>query len=121
MRTTVRYSEAFRLQVIRELEEGKFESFSSICRAYNIRGAHTVQRWVRRYGKEHLLRKVVRVQKPEEVDELKELRGRVRALEKALADAHLDLKLSDAYLHIACKTGGIADVEGFKKKNAGKL
>jgi hypothetical protein len=42
-------------------------------------------------------------------------------LEKALADAHLDSKLDAAYLRIACRAAGIEDVDGFKKKHAGKL
>jgi hypothetical protein len=45
----------------------------------------------------------------------------MRELEKALADAHIDAKLDAAYLKIACRAAGIEDVEGFKKKHAGKL
>jgi hypothetical protein len=41
-------------------------------------------------------------------------------LEKALADAHLDLRLSDAYLQVACQSAGIEDVDGFKKKHGGQ-
>jgi hypothetical protein len=44
----------------------------------------------------------------------------MRDLERALATAHLDLKLNDAYLQIACRSAGIDDVDGFKKKHAGK-
>lgn len=76
--------------------------------------------WINRYGKEHLLDKVVKVETPKEVNELKELRKRMRELEKALANAHLDLKLEEAYTRIACRAAGIEDVEAFKKKHAGK-
>ena len=121
MRSVVRYSEAFKHQVLRAIEEGKFSGPCEAARAYGIRGGETLQRWMRRYGRTHLLRKVVRVETPKEINEAKELRKRVRELEKALADAHIDSKLDAAYLEIACRAAGIEDVEGFKKKHAGKL
>lgn len=116
----VRYSEAFKQQILRELEEGKFGSVVAAARAYGIRGGATIQGWIRRYGRMHLLRKVVRVETPKEVNEAKELRKRVRELEKALADAHIDSRLDAAYLQIACRAAGIEDVDDFKKKHAGK-
>ena len=119
MGSVVRYSEAFKLQVVRELEAGKFPSPYAAGRAYGVKWPPTVSTWIRRYGKNHLLGKVVRVMKPDEQAEVKELRKRVRELEKALADAHIDLKLESAYLKIACKAAGVENVEGFKKKNAG--
>jgi transposase-like protein len=116
----VRYSEAFKLQVIRELESGKFGSCFAASEAYGIKGTTTVQRWVRQYGREHLLRRVVRVETVDEVSELKALRKRVRELESALSDAHLGKRFDDAYLKIACRAAGIEDVEDFKKKHATK-
>ena len=116
----MRYSEAFKQQVLRELEAGKFGSVLEAARAYGIRGGWTIQKWMLRYGREHLMRKVVRVESPKEVSEAKELRKRVRELEKALADAHLDSRLDAAYLQIACRAAGIEDVEAFKKKHVGK-
>lgn len=119
MRSVMRYSEAFKLQVVRELEEGRYQSPFEAGRAYGVKGPATVAYWLRRYGKNHLLRKVVRVMKPDEQTEVKELRQRVRDLERALADAHLDSKLDAAYLRFACEAAGIEDVAGFKKKHAG--
>lgn len=120
MTTRIRYSEAFKLHVLRELDEGKFASVQAAARAYGIRGGSTIQSWMRRYGRTDLLQKVIRVETPKEVSEVKQLRQRVRDLEKALADAHLDLKLSDSYLRLACEAGGIEDVDAFKKKHGGK-
>lgn len=117
-KSVVRYSEAFKLQVIRELESGRFRSPCEAGRAYGV-GYGTVVYWVRRYGKDQLLRKVVRVMKADEQTEVKALRQRVRDLERALADAHLDLKLEAAYLQLACKVAGVEDVPDFKKKHAG--
>jgi len=121
MRSSVRYSEAFKLQVLRELEEGRFATRAAAARTYGIRGSGTIEYWARQYGKLHILGKVIRVETPKEINESKELRKRVRDLEKALADAHLKERFDEAYLRIACRTAGIEDVDAFKKKHAGQL
>ena len=119
MRSVIRYSEAFKLQVIRELELGRFESPCEAGRAYGVKGLGTVAYWVRRYGKNQLLGKVVHVMKADEQSEVKRLMERVRELERALADAHLDMKLEQAYVRLACDSAGITDVAEFKKKHVG--
>jgi transposase-like protein len=118
MKANIRYSEAFKLQVVREVEQGRFESGWAAGRAYGVKGAGTVATWIQRYGKDHLLGKVVKVMKADEQTEVKALRKRVRELERALADAHIDLKLEEAYLEIACEAAGVQDVAEFKKKRA---
>lgn len=119
-KSKIRYSEAFKLQVLREVESGKFTTRAAAYRAYGISGCGTIERWARKYGKNHLVGKVVRVETVKELDETKELKKRVRELEKALADAHIDSRLDAAYLRIACRAAGIEDVEDFKKKHVGK-
>lgn len=121
MGTAVRYSEAFKLQVLREIEEGRFSSRGAAARAYGIRGNGTIEYWARKYGKAHILGKVIRVETPEEIDESRELRKRIRDLEKALSDAHLKSMFDDAYLKMACRAAGIEDIDAFKKKHAGKV
>jgi len=59
------------------------------------------------------------VETPEERDELKDLKERVKRLESALADANIDLALERAYTRMACERAGIKDVEEFKKKADG--
>jgi hypothetical protein len=61
------------------------------------------------------------VETPEEKSELKRLKERVRELEKALCDSHIDCRLADAYTLIACRKAGLGDVADFKKKNVGML
>ena len=115
----IRYSEAFKMEVVRELESQGLP-FDEVRRKYGIGGADTVQQWARKYGN-GTRGKIIRVQKPEEIDELKRLKSRVRQLEVALADSNVDLVLERAYMRIACQRAGITDVEGFKKKAAGQL
>jgi len=116
-RTILQYSEAFKRQVVKELEDGKFATISAASRAYGIRGGSTISQWIRKYGNEGILPKKVRVETLKERDELKEARKRIRQLESALSDAHIDNSLGDSYLKIACERLGI-DVSDFKKKNA---
>lgn len=115
----IRYSEAFKMEVVRELEDNDL-AFEQAKRKYGISGSETVQRWVRKYGNGSR-GKVIRVQKPEEINELKVLKERVRRLESALADANVDLALERAYTRIACQRAGIKDVQEFKKKADGQL
>ena len=41
-------------------------------------------------------------------------------LESALSDAHLDLRLEQAYVELACEAVKIKDIEGSNKKHVGK-
>lgn len=118
-KATIRYSEAFKLQVVRAVEQGRYSGPAAAGLAYGVTGNGTVAGWVRRFGKDHILGKLVRVMKADEEVEVKMLRKRVRELERALADAHIDLRLESAYVELACEAAGVKDVEEFKKKHAG--
>lgn len=112
----IRYSQAFKLQVVREVENGG--SAESIRRKYNIKGGPTVLRWVRHYGSGKY-GKVIRVETPNEVNELARLRQDLRRAKEALADAHMELALEKAFLVVACEQMD-QSVEDFKKKRDGK-
>jgi transposase len=113
----IRYSEAFKMEVVRELERDGLP-FDEVRRKYGIGGSRTVQKWVGRYGN-GTRGKVIRVEKPEEINEKEQLKRRVRALESALADANIDLALERQYTRLACERAGIRDVAEFKKKAGG--
>ena len=114
----MRYSEAFKQQVVDELEEGRFGSPHEASKAYGV-DPGSVKRWAREYGKAHLLRKVVRVEKQGEPGEIKRLKERIRSLEAALADKVMDQALDQAFYEILCERTG-TDPEAFKKKHAGQ-
>jgi transposase-like protein len=114
----IRYSEAFKLAIVRELEQEGLP-FEHVRRKYGIAGSGTVQKWVHKYGNGSR-GKVIRVEKPEEINEREQLKRRVRALEGALADANIDLALERQYTRLACERAGIQDVAEFKKKVAGQ-
>jgi transposase-like protein len=114
---TIRYSEAFKQQVTSELAAGKHRSATGAARAYGIRGASTVKRWLRKYGREDLMPKRITILTMNEADKTKALEKRVRELENALASTHMKELLGSAYLEMACEKLGV-EVEEFKKKAA---
>lgn len=112
----IRYSKSFKLQLVREVEDGKL-CVAAVQRKYNIKGAATVMRWVRQMGSgKH--GKVVRVERGDEVDEKGRLRMELRRVKEALADAHVDLALEKAFLEVACEELD-QSLEAFKKKHVG--
>jgi len=113
----IRYSEAFKMSVVRELEEDDLP-YDHVRRKYGILGLGTVRAWVLKYGNGSRGKRI-RVEKPEEINENEELKRRVRALERALADANIELVLERQFTRLACKRAGIEDVEEFKKKAGG--
>jgi transposase len=119
IKPAVRYSEAFKMQVVRELEAGG-TNYEQLKRKYGIGGDGTLQRWVGEYGNGSL-GKMIRVETAKEINELKRLKERVRRLEAALADTNLDLALERQYTRLACERAGIQDVVEFKKKAGGQL
>ncbi len=117
-RRIVRYSEAFKLKVVDEVDRGRFKSPHEVSQVYGITGKGTVASWIKKYGKNHLLGKVVRVETDDEVRELKRLKDRVKALEAALADSVMDNALNESFFEILCERVDI-DAQEFKKKHVG--
>jgi transposase len=113
----IRYSEGFKKQLVREVESGKTCAWA-VGRKYKIKGSTTVMRWLRQYGSGKY-GKVIRVEKPDEVDEAVRLRHQLRLAKEALADAHMELALEKAFLEVACEQMGQSP-EAFKKKRAGR-
>jgi transposase-like protein len=116
MKDVIRYSEAFKLRLVEDVANGKYESLDEARRRNGIRGTSTLTKWIKQYGRTDILPKRIKVETMQEIDELKEARKRIRELEAALADAHMDYCLESAFLDIACKRLGTT-TEELKKKN----
>ena len=69
-RTIKRYSTSFKQKVISEIESGKLTK-SEAQRLYGIGGSTSIGKWIRKFGKLHLLNKVVRIELKDEVSRLK--------------------------------------------------
>ncbi|MCP4342604.1 MAG: IS3 family transposase [Desulfobulbaceae bacterium] len=115
-RTSIRYSESFKIKVINELESGRFSSLYQAQHHYEIKGSVTVKKWLIRYGRNHLIPKVVRVETPDEQQKMQELKDEVRRLKEALGETQAENLLNRAFLKIACGKLG-QDVDTFKKKS----
>jgi transposase-like protein len=116
MKDVVRYSEAYKLRMVEDVAGGKYANLEEARRRNGIRGSETISKWIKKYGREDILPKRIKVETMNEIDELKESRKRVRELEAALADAHMDYCLESAFLDIACERLGTT-TEELKKKN----
>ena len=117
-KAAIRYSESFKMAVVRELEEGGMPC-ARLQRKYGIKSTATLPKWAREYGKGDI-GKMIRVETPKEINERDEMKRRIKALEKALADAHIDLGIERACIRVACARAGIKDIAEFKKKAGGK-
>jgi len=96
----IRYSTAFKQKVISEIESGHL-TLAQAKRIYDIGGNDTIQRWLRKYGKRHLLPNIIRVAMKDEKDKLKELEREKHKLESALANAHLKIVSLEALIESA--------------------
>jgi transposase-like protein len=119
-RVICRYSEAFKLTVVSELESGKLGNIGEAMRRYGITGKTTVRQWLRKYGKTQYLPRVIRVETPDERDRLKELQKENDRLKKTLAETHMKAVLYESWFEIACREFGVTDIETFKKKLDGR-
>jgi transposase-like protein len=111
-RTIKRYSIAFQQKVVNEIESGEL-TIGEARRLYDITGHETIQKWIIKLGKSHLLNKVVRIEMKDEKDRIKELEKKVRQLESALADEHIKNIVLESLVDIAREKYGI----DLKKKN----
>ena len=111
-----RYSDCFKRSVVEEIEKNGL-SIEEARRRYGIGGGETIQKWLVRFGKNHLLSKVVRVETKEERDELRRLREELKALKIAYAELAIDFKLSQKVIEKSDEMFGL----DLKKKYAQAL
>ena|SRR5258706_10742040 len=124
-KVSIRYSISFKQKVVREIEEGIGIGFAR--RRYGIKGGATIQKWIKQFGKNHLLNKIVRVEMKGEKDRIKEMEAEIKKLKIALADATMEkhametlIKIVDEHYSTDVKKNlGQQPLKGSaKKKNA---
>jgi transposase len=86
-RTVNRYSISFKQMVVREIESG--QGITTTRHKYGIRGCGTISNWLRSFGKDHLINKIVRIETMEEKDQIRELQRQLMEAKVALADSLL--------------------------------
>jgi transposase-like protein len=110
----IRYSEAFKHQVINEVESGS-SSIDEVRKKYGIGGKTSIQNWMKRLGKLGSLPKIIRVEKPDEKAKLKDLERQIRELKNALAETQVRCVIAESRFEIVCEDQGL-DPESVKKK-----
>lgn len=112
-RITLRYSHAFKQKVVSEIESGKL-TLGGARRLYDIQGGDTIQEWIKKLGRNHLLGKVVRIEMKDETDRIRSLEAEKKKLESALAQTQLKVLALEELLDVAEEHYGV-DI----KKNFG--
>jgi transposase len=114
-RSILRYSDCFKQKVVNEIEQEGL-TLSQAARRYGIKGSETIQKWIAKLGKNHLLNKIVRVETRSEKDRIRELEAENTRLKLALADAVLHRDVLEKVVQLA-EEHYQADL----KKNSGKV
>ena len=114
-RLVIRYSMNFKRQVVSELESGRFDSIVQASEHYGITGSMTIRKWLVKFGRNHLCPKVIRVEKPNEQDQVRQLKKQIKQLKEALGQTQAENVINQEFLKIACEEMG-QDVDAFKKK-----
>ena len=115
---TVRYSDCFKRSIVEEIEKNGL-SIEDCRRKYGIGGSSTIQKWLKKYGKNHLLNKMVRVETLDEVQKIKALETELKNVKEAFANLSLRNLVLETYLEEFGKETGRTDE--IKKKYAQEL
>lgn len=101
----VRYSDCFKRAIIEEIEK-KGLSIEACRRKYSIGGATTIQKWLKKYGKNHLLNKIIRV---ETIDEIQALKKELKAIKEAFAEMAIENKVYETYFQVLGEETGASE------------
>jgi transposase-like protein len=112
---TLRYSSAFKLKVVNEIESGKY-TIGEARRIYDITGGQTIQNWIKKLGKTHLLNKVIRIQMKDEKDKVKALKLQIKVLERALSQSQVDNLCWKSLVEVLDEKYGIDSKKNFGSK-----
>jgi len=105
-RVIKRYSKAFKRHVVAQVEQGRL-SIAQAKRRFDIGGSDTIYRWLNAFGTTQHTCKVMRIQTPDEVDQVKDLQRQKQELESALAQAHLKILALESTLKVAQEHYGV--------------
>lgn len=105
-----RYSEAFKRSVVAEVESGRYTALEAA--AAHQMNFTSVYKWLKKLGSPDSHTRIVRIEMPDERNRIKELEKEKRALESALAQAHMKIILLESTVEVLQEQVG----PGAKKK-----
>ncbi len=100
-----RYSEAFKRSVVAEVEAGRY----TVVEAARVHQVHftSIYQWVKQLGAPESQTRIMRIEMPTERDRIKELEKEKRALESALAQAHMKIILLESTMEVLEEKAGV--------------
>lgn len=99
-----RYSEAFKRSVVAEVESGRYTAVEAAA-AHQVNFT-SVYKWLKQMGGPDSQTRIMRIQMPNERDRIKELEKEKRALESALAQAHMKIILLESTVEVLEEKAG---------------
>lgn len=102
----IRYSDCFKQSVVSEIEKNGLTIQQARDR-FGIKGTSTIQLWLKKYGRNHLLNKIVRVETKDDINEVKRLREELQRVKLAYAELAIDHKLSEKVIEKADELTGL--------------
>lgn len=118
-KTIVRYSETFKMSVVKEYESGGLTK-SEINRKFGIKGGATFNGWLNKYGSPNSQNKIMRVESKGEINRLKELEKENKRLKEIIANQAIRNVTQESFLEVFAEEQGVT-VEQLKKKLGAKL
>lgn len=99
MRDVKRYSEAFKKQVVMSLEK-KERGISEASRVFGCSSV-SLYEWIRKYGKDYKIGRIMRIETKTERDRLKELESEVKRLSKENEKMYLKTVALESLIELA--------------------
>jgi transposase-like protein len=100
-----RYSDAFKRSVVAEVESGRYTPLEAA--ATHQVNFSSVYQWIKKVGGPDSQTRIVRLEMPEERNRIKELEKEKRALESALAQAHMKIILLESTVEVLEEKAGV--------------
>ncbi len=100
-----RYSEAFKRSVVAEVESGRYTALEAAA-AHQVNFT-SVYKWMKELGSPGSQTRIVRIEMPDERNRIKELEKEKRALESALAQAHMKIILLESTVEVLEEKAGL--------------
>ena len=100
-----RYSEAFKRSVVAEVEAGRYTVMEA-ARLHEVNFT-SVYKWLKDLGTADSQTRIMRIEMPTERDRIKELEKEKRALESALAKAHMKIIVLESTVEVLEEKAGV--------------
>ncbi len=99
------YSEAFKRSVVADVEAGRYTVLEAAA-AHQVHFS-SVYAWFKKMGRPEIQTRIMRFEMPNERQRIKELEKEKRALESALAQAHMKILLLESTVEVLEEKTGV--------------